>query len=187
MEKTRIKIAEKEYNVSLAKTEEQRESGLQNITELPEDSGMLFLFDSPDEVSMWMEDTKIPLDIIFINEDLEVIAVYQGVPLSRDLMTEQNVSMVLEVNINSGINVGDELEFSPNMSKKMRVLKEDGTTQMELEGGERIFSRVNTKILVKFAKKAYATKSNKDYKALGKRVFKFLDIQESNEPEYVDE
>jgi hypothetical protein len=45
---------------------------------------------------------------------------------------------------------------------------------MELEGGERIFSRKNTKVLIKYAKKAYKTKEDKDYKALGKRLFKFL-------------
>ena len=56
---------------------------------------------------------------------------------------------------------------------------------MELEGGERIFSRANTKTLIKFAKKAYSTQSDNDFKALGKRVFKFLDIQDNNEPEYV--
>jgi hypothetical protein len=134
-----------------------------------------------------MEDTKIPLDIIFIDEDLKVISIKEGIPYSTNFITEKNVLYVLELNKNPGIEKGDEIEFSPEMSQKMKVLKEDGSIQMELEGGERIFSRPNTKTLVKFAKKAYATRQDKDYKALGKRVFKFLDIQDSNEPEYVNE
>ena len=66
----------------------------------------------------------------------------------------------------------------------MKVLNEKGEIQMELSGGERIFSRLNTKILIKFAKKADFTKNDNDYKALGKRVFKFLTIQDSNDPQY---
>ena len=137
-----------------------------------------------------MKDTKVPLDIIFINEDLEVISVQKGIPDSEDFITENNVNFVLEVNQNSGIKSGDELEFSPENkinSSKMQVLDSNGESQMELDGGERIFSRSNTKILIKFAKKANATKSDNDYKALGKRIFKFLKTQTENEPEYVEQ
>jgi hypothetical protein len=68
----------------------------------------------------------------------------------------------------------------------MLVLDENGDVQMELDGGERIFSRKNTKVLIKFALKAYKTKQDKDYKTVGKKLFKFLDIQENNNPEYVE-
>lgn len=136
-----------------------------------------------------MKDTKIPLDIIFINEDLEVISIGKGIPDSEEFITENNVNFVLEVNEKSGIKKGDELEFSPEKEvnkDKMQVLDSSGETQMELEGGERIFSRSNTKTLIKFAKKAYSTKSDRDYKVLGKRIFKFLQTQDSNKPEYVE-
>jgi hypothetical protein len=134
-----------------------------------------------------MKDTLIPLDIIFINEDLEVVAVHTGVPESEELMTEDNIGFVLEVNANSGVKEGDELSFStPKVQEnKMLVLDENGDPQMELVGGERIFSRNHTKALIKFAKKAYSTELDKDYKALGKRVFKFLNKQDSTEDEYV--
>ncbi len=136
-----------------------------------------------------MKDTLIPLDIIFISLDLEVQAVYTGEPKSEEMFTENNISFVLEVNPNSGIKVGDELEFSPDSkvkSDKMIVLNEDGKPQMELEGGERIFSRPNTKTLIRFAKKALYTQKDSDFKALGKRVFKFLEAQDNNEPEFVE-
>ena len=57
---------------------------------------------------------------------------------------------------------------------------------MELEGGERIFSRPNTKTLIKFAKKAVSTGNDNDYKKLGDRLFKFLQVQDSNPAEYVE-
>jgi hypothetical protein len=137
-----------------------------------------------------MEDTKIPLDIIFIDDELNVLSVKKGVPLSKELLTEENAYYVLEVNENSGIKVGDELEFQPKHKQlkpdKMLVLNSGGEIQMELEGEERIFSRANTKILIKFAKKAATTNNENDYKNLGKRVFKFLKIQEGNKPEFVE-
>ena len=68
----------------------------------------------------------------------------------------------------------------------MKVLAPDGSDQYELWGGERIFSRKNTRILLKKAKKANETKDDKDYKALGKYMFKVLKGQDSREPEYVD-
>ena len=135
-----------------------------------------------------MKDTKIPLDIIFIDEDLEVMSVHQGIPESEEFITENNVNFVLEVNQNSGIQIGDELEFSPESKidmNKMQVIDSNGNSQMELEGGERIFSRNHTKTLIKFAKKAAATNKDSDYKALGQRIFKFLKVQSETKPEYV--
>ena len=190
MNKINIRIANKKYKVQVAETDEEKQKGLQGVTSLPEDEGMLFVFEEPDEISFWMKDTKIPLDVIFIDEDLQVISVQQGIPENEEFMTENNVNFVLEVNQNSGIKVGDELEFSPeskiNMNK-MQVLDSNGNIQMELDGGERIFSRPNTKVLIKFAKKASATQKDSDYKALGKRIFKFLETQSNNEPEYVEQ
>lgn len=190
MNKINIRIANKKYKVQVVETDEEKQKGLQGVTSLPEDEGMLFVFEEPDEISFWMKDTKIPLDVIFIDEDLQVISVQQGIPENEEFMTENNVNFVLEVNQNSGIKVGDELEFSPeskvNMNK-MQVLDSNGNVQMELNGGERIFSRSNTKTLIKFAKKASATQKDSDYKALGKRIFKFLETQSNNEPEYVEQ
>ena len=74
----KIKINNKEYTVEVAETEDQKEIGLQNTHYLPEDEGMLFVYDEPEDVGFWMEDTELPLDIIFINEDQEVIAIEKG-------------------------------------------------------------------------------------------------------------
>lgn len=194
MQEVKIHIADKTYTVKLAETPEQKEQGLQGVEQLADNEGMLFIFDDEDPdydgtVSFWMKDTLIPLDIIFIDEDLNVISVDQGEPQTENAHIQKNVAFVLEVNQGSGISEGDELEFSSekNIDKsKMLVLDSEGKPQMELEGGERIFSRPNTKILIKFAKKAASTDNDNDYKNLGKRVFKFLQVQETNEPEYVE-
>lgn len=137
-----------------------------------------------------MKDTELPLDIIFIDDDLIVTQTYEGVPYSIQLL-EGECSYVLEVNPKSGIKIGDELEFEPENKQikdkdKMLVLDSNGNVQMELDGGERIFSRKHTKTLIQFAKKAATTDNENDYKALGKRMFKFLQVQMDTPAEYVE-
>lgn len=184
-----IEIGNKKYKVQEARTEEEKEKGLQGVTELPEDEGMLFYFDPPEDVSMWMKDTLIPLDIVFINDDEEVVYVGEGVPNTETQMTVQNVAYVLEVNSGSGIQEGDELDFEEedeDDAPVMKVLAQDGSTQMDLWGGERIFSRKNTVVLIRKAKKANMSKDDKDYKALGRYMFKCIKGQDERPQEYVE-
>ena len=189
MEKIKISIEDKEYTVEVAKTQEEKSKGLQNRKSLGKNEGMLFIYDKPQTVGFWMDKTEIPLDIIFINEDEEVISVYKGKPLSKEIAEEDNVKYVLEVNQGSGIKEDDELEFEEDSedSEKitMKVIAPDGSTQMELEGGERIFSRKNTRTLIKMAKRADETKSDTDYKRLGNKMFKYIKQQNSRKPDYV--
>lgn len=183
-----IELGDREYKVREANDNISRAKGLSGITKLPEDEGMIFYFDKPQKVSFWMKDTKIPLDIIFIGEDEEVISVKQGKPMDETPITEDNVLYVVEVNVNSGIQPGDELDFEDD---KMLVLAPDGGIQMKLEGGERIFSRKSTKVLIKKAKKAKSVQKDKAKfiqacKSLGKYIFKELSAQDNRDPEYVE-
>jgi hypothetical protein len=68
----------------------------------------------------------------------------------------------------------------------MYIIGPDGSPQATIEGGERIFSRKNTVTLIKMAKRAYKSKSTSDFKSLGKKAFAYLEIQDSNDPEYVE-
>lgn len=183
-----ITIGDKKYKVEIADTPEKQEKGLMGRKSLPENQGMLFIYDEPQDLSYWMKDTFILLDIIFIDDDMEVVSVKQGQPMSEEPITENDVQYVLEVNSNSGIEEGDQLvvEDSDNNEYSMHVLFPDGSTQMNLKGGERIVSRRETKILIKKAKKAEASKTDGAYRALGRYIFKVLKRQDSREPEYVD-
>ena len=181
---TNIHIGNKEYKVQEAHTEEEKEKGLQGVPSLPEDQGMLFFFEEPQEVSMWMKDTLIPLDIIFVNEDNEVVKVAQGEPNDETPIIAQDTLYVLEINKNSGVREGDELEIQTE-GPVMKVLAQDGSSQMDLWGGERIFSRKNTVVLIRKAKKAALTNSDKDIKALGRYMFKCIKGQDERPNEYV--
>ena len=191
MERVIINIGDKTYKCQVAKNEEDRRKGLQGIEHLPIDEGMLFVWEDEATREMWMKDTKIPLDQIAINDDDEVVLVYTAQPEDETLVPFMNAKYILEVNAGSGIVEGDEFEIddSDDLNKYvMKVLAPDGSTQMYLQGGERIVSRKETRTLIKKAKKAYANKGG-DYdrycKSLGKYMFKILKGQDNREPEYV--
>lgn len=195
MEKKNIIIGDKEYTVEIAKSKEDKEKGLQNRNYLASNEGMLFVYEEQQPVvEYWMKNTKIPLDQIAINEDNEVTTVYKAQPNSENLHSFANVKYLLEVNQDSGIVEGDDFEFDDSDDPNkyvMKVLAPDGSTQMSLQGGERIFSRISTKQMITWAKKAEANKDNKELftkycKRLGKRMFKELYAQDHRDPEYVE-
>ena len=188
MKQCEIEIGDKQYNVRIAITDKEQSDGLKNIDKLFDNEGMLFVFDKEDQVSMWMEDTVIPLDVIFIDEDYNVVKVQQGVPKSKELITSDNTKYVLEVNAGSGIKIGDELDYDEEDEEEvpMLVIGDKGKVQVELTGGERIFSRTNSKTIAKMAKKAYKSKEDKDYRALGKKIFKYIDTHNNQKEDFVE-
>lgn len=193
MKTINLEINDKEYNVLVAQTEDEKATGLMNVEEMDDNEGMLFIYDTPQTLEFWMKDTEIPLDIIFINSDWEVKKIAKGNPFDETILSCDNVQYVLELNQNSGVQVGDEIdieddELSPGNSlnlNKMYVYGSDGNVQAEIVGGERIFSIKNTKTLIRMAKRAYTTKKESDYKRLGKKIFEYLHTQDTNEPDYV--
>lgn len=192
MEQVKVNIGNKSYICDLLKSEEDKRQGLMNIDYLPPDRGALFVWQDEDTREMWMKDTKIPLDQIAINDNDEVVLVYKAQPEDETLVPFMNAKYILEVNQDSGIVEGDDFEIddSEDYDKYvMKVLAPDGTTQMYLQGGERIVSRKETRTLIKKAKKAYENK-DKDYdkycKSLGKYIFKVLKGQNTRPPEYVE-
>jgi hypothetical protein len=70
METINIEIGNKSYTVELVVKESDKVKGLSERDSLDDDKGMLFDYsDDVGEKSFWMKDTKIPLDIVFIDED----------------------------------------------------------------------------------------------------------------------
>jgi len=132
-----------------------------------------------------MHNVPFPLDLIFMDDEFKVLDVKKGNP--EDDKIEGIASYVLEINADSGVKKGDEAELDDDDNEYvMKVLSPNGDTQMGLFGGERIVSRKETLVLIKKALKANASKDDKDYKALGKYMFKVIKGQDSRKPEYVD-
>ena len=182
-----IKLGGQEYDIFIAKSEAAKQQGLQHFKSLPKDEGMLFVINesNPVETFFHMHNVPFPLDMIFLDDEFKVLDVKRGNP--EDDKIEGIASYVLEVNADSGIKVGDEADLEDDDEDYvMKVLGPDGEAQMLLEGGERIVSRRETRILIKKALKASESKEDKDYKALGKYIFKVLKGQNERPAEYVD-
>jgi len=105
------------FAVEMAVTEAEREKGLMFRKELPEGQGMLFDFKQDQNVSFWMQNTYIPLDMIFIQGDGRILRIAENTePLSTKLIPSNGpVRAVLEViggtAAKLGIAAGDRVAF----------------------------------------------------------------------------
>lgn len=104
-----------EFQVELAKTPAERARGLMFRESLADDHGMLFDFGRPQMVAMWMRNTLIPLDILFIRSDGRISRIARDAqPLSdRILESGEPVRAVLELRggltAERGIEPGDRI------------------------------------------------------------------------------
>jgi uncharacterized membrane protein (UPF0127 family) len=75
---------------------------------LPENAGMLFLYDPPQPAAMWMKNTQIPLDIVFISPDSRVHRIESDAePFSTSLIrSEGTIAAVLELNAGQADKIG---------------------------------------------------------------------------------
>ncbi|MGB5903581.1 MAG: DUF192 domain-containing protein [Xanthobacteraceae bacterium] len=87
------------FSVEVATTEEEKRTGLMYRKELPDGRGMLFDFSPEQEVSMWMKNTFIPLDMIFIRADGRILRIAEDtVPQSTKIIPSRGLAKgVLEV------------------------------------------------------------------------------------------
>ena len=72
------------FAVELAVTDEQRSRGLMFRRSLPEGQGMLFKFEPEQVISMWMHNTYIPLDMIFIRSDGRILRIAENTKPESD-------------------------------------------------------------------------------------------------------
>lgn len=88
------------FRIEVADTPQRRATGLMHRESMPEDAGMLFCFDRTRLVSMWMKNTVLPLDMIFIREDGTIASIAENtVPFSEDIISSgEHVRFVLELN-----------------------------------------------------------------------------------------
>ena len=91
------------FYVEIADDDEERRIGLMYRTELAQDAGMLFDFGEPQQLSMWMKNTLIPLDMAFIDEN-GVIRRIAANTTPRSLESIRSGAMVIGVlEVNGGV------------------------------------------------------------------------------------
>jgi hypothetical protein len=127
-----VKIAGRILKTELALTSEAQQKGLSGREELKEDESMLFIFNYPSRYSFWMKDMNFPIDIIWLDENLNVVYVKEnatpesylptgqaglstGKAGPKSFMPNQNAKYVLEVfasfSEKNNLKVGDKAEF----------------------------------------------------------------------------
>jgi uncharacterized membrane protein (UPF0127 family) len=189
----KVKIGDKEFKVKQATETKDLKKGLLDTDSLPKGEGMLLSFSEPGDHPITMVGMNYPLTLVFANGG-KINRVVYAEPGDDGIRGVGSVDSVLEINQEDayGIYPGQDLKFIGEKNEDgtvevagagldpkgvAHVLDEDGNVQMNLAGGERIFSRKATERMFDLAKKG-------DYKKLGKFVIDELDRQDGRKPEY---
>jgi len=113
-----VEIGDKKISVEVADTPEERGEGLMFREELCEGCGMLFIMEEEIIPRFWMKNTLIPLDMIFISSNLEVVDILRAEPCEEDpckvYSPKEKALYVLEVNkgtFDEGV-IGKKAEIS---------------------------------------------------------------------------
>ncbi|HEY4366435.1 MAG TPA: DUF192 domain-containing protein [Steroidobacteraceae bacterium] len=88
------------FHIWIADNDARRERGLMFVRQLEPDAGMLFIYESPQSIAMWMKNTKIPLDMLFVAANGRVMRVAEHTePESlKTIESGSNVIGVIELN-----------------------------------------------------------------------------------------
>ena len=81
------KNGDRSFSIEVADTDAEREAGLMYRQDMADDHGMLFVFEMPQQVSFWMRNTPMPLDLIFVGQDGKIRAIKHGEPQSDAIIS----------------------------------------------------------------------------------------------------
>ena len=122
-EKNKVCLKDKCLYVELAQTDSEKSRGLMFREHLDSNKGMLFIYNEETDLSFWMKNVLIPLDIVWINSEQEVVLISENVqPCHREpcsiISPDAKVRYVLEMNSfksrEMGLRAGDKLEIHIN-------------------------------------------------------------------------
>lgn len=102
------------FLLEIVNDDKGRQLGLSNRQSLPQDHGMLFLFERSDNYSFWMKDMHFPIDIIYINNDT-VVHVFENVPPPK---SKRNLPVYTPDSPSDKV-----LEINAGLSKKFDITK----------------------------------------------------------------
>ena len=106
------------FNVEVAKTIEERRSGLMYRKKLLNNEGMLFIFPREKIIQLWMKNTYIPLDVIFISENKVIVDIKKNMEKLSETIVKSKVKSRYALEFNAGlinkfdIRIGDKVLFN---------------------------------------------------------------------------
>ena len=119
-EKIEVSIYNKNitFNVEVAKTIEERRTGLMYRKKLLNNEGMLFIFPREKIIQLWMKNTYIPLDVIFISENKVIVDIKKNMEKLSETIVKSKVKSRYALEFNAGlinkldIEIGDKVLFN---------------------------------------------------------------------------
>jgi uncharacterized membrane protein (UPF0127 family) len=110
----KMKIGEKEFELEIASTQIARNIGLMRRDSMPADHGMIFVFSEPDTHSFWMKNTRIALDIVFVDAEGTIRSIQQMKPYSlKSVSPPVSIKYAIELNqgaaAKAGAKVGEKV------------------------------------------------------------------------------
>src|SRR5688572_15107206 len=94
-----VRIGQQTFKLEVARNDDDRMTGLMHRESMPADQGMLFVFDQEAVRSFWMKNTKIPLDILYLNSIGGVVSIKQLKPLdTTSVSSEYPAKFAIELN-----------------------------------------------------------------------------------------
>jgi uncharacterized membrane protein (UPF0127 family) len=106
------------FNVEVAKTIEERRTGLMYRKKLLNNEGMLFIFPREKIIQLWMKHTYIPLDVIFISENKVIVDIKKNMEKLSETIVKSKVKSRYALEFNAGlinkldIEIGDKVLFN---------------------------------------------------------------------------
>ena len=106
------------FNVEVAKTVEERRVGLMYRKKLLNNEGMLFIFPHEKIIQLWMKNTYIPLDVIFISESKVIVDIKKNMEKLSETIVKSKVKSRYALEFNAGlinkldIKIGDKVLFN---------------------------------------------------------------------------
>jgi len=118
-----MKIGSRTFHIEVAATPSDQETGLMKRDSMPEDHGMIFVFPDEGNRAFWMKNTRIPLDILYLDTAGKIVSIHQMQPY--DLTeTPSDFPMRYAIELNrgaakdAGVKVGDQITIPPEAKAK---------------------------------------------------------------------
>lgn len=91
-----------EIRVAVVDNDETRNMGLMDVRDLPENRGMLFIFEREAPLTFWMANTPLSLDIIFVNAQKEIVTIHTNTPPMSEQNFDSSSDAMYAIEVNAG-------------------------------------------------------------------------------------
>ena len=193
----KLNVGNEQFTVKVASSDASRKRGLSGLKSLPNGHGLVLKYDKPTFMTVTMRGMNFPLSLIFVR-DSTVIAIKKANTWDQDIDIGKAIDFVLEINKGDegSIKIGNDVSWVGEKTENdtiimaeggitpdgnLHVLDEDGKVQMNVEGNERVFSRIHTRQLYNLSLNA---SEPADFRRIGRAMVRMINKQDNQKPQF---